>query len=305
VLYTGLARASAMLRAFEDSKLTLAGLLLVLTAAVCHATWNIFVKRINAGAELVWLFSVVSLVLYLPLAIWFAIGWTGLTLLTFTAIAVSTLIHLGYFLLLQTGYRKGDLSLVYPTARATGPLLSTTMAVLVLGESVTPQIAVGGAIIIFSVLMLTNRRGQIASEHAIASLGFGLGAGLLIGSYTVWDAWSVSVLLIPPLLLDYANAIARTVLLAPVAYRRWDRVIELWQTQRTGVFVIAIFSPMAYILVLYAMTFTPVIYVAPIRETSVLMGVLAGSLLLGEGHLRWRLTWAIVILFGVVLLAAG
>jgi len=305
VLYKRLARACAKTSAFEGTRLTLAGLLLVLTAAVCHATWNIFVKRINAGAELVWLFSVVSLVLYLPLAIWFGLGWTGLTLLTFTAIAISTLIHLGYFLLLQTGYRMGDLSLVYPTARATGPLLSTTLAVLVLGEAVTPQIAVGGAIIIFSVLMLTNRRGRIASEHAVASLGFGLGAGLLIGSYTVWDAWSVSVLLIPPVLLDYANAIARTVLLAPVAYRRWDRVIELWRTQRTGVFVIAIFSPMAYILVLYAMTFTPVIYVAPIRETSVLMGVLAGSLLLREGHLRWRLTWAFVILFGVILLAAG
>ena len=287
------------------AEVTLAGLLLVLAAAVCHATWNIFVKRINAGAELVWLFSVVSLVLYLPLAIWVGLSWTGLTFLTFTAIAVSTLIHLGYFLLLQTGYRRGDLSLVYPTARATGPLLSTTMADLILGEAVTPQIAAGGGIIIFGVLMLTNRRGRLVSEHALASLGFGLGAGILIGSYTVWDAWSVSVLLIPPLLLDYANAIARTVLLAPVAYRRWNRVIEIWQTHRVGVFVIAIFSPLAYILVLYAMTFTPVIYVAPIRETSVLMGVLAGSLLLGEGHLKWRLSWAVVILFGVVLLAAG
>ena len=285
--------------------MTLAGLLLVLTAAVCHATWNIFVKRINAGAELVWLFSVVSLVLYLPLAIWAALGWTGLTLLSFTAIAVSTLIHLGYFLLLQTGYRRGDLSLVYPTARATGPVLSATMAVLLLGEALTPQIAAGGSIVVFGVLMLANRRRRIAGEHALASVGFGLGAGVLIGSYTVWDAWSVSVLMIPPLLLDYANAIARTVLLAPVAYRRRDRVLKIWQTHRSGVFVIAIFSPLAYILVLYAMTFTPVIYVAPIRETSVLMGVLAGSLLLGEGHLKWRLTWAAVILFGVVLLAAG
>ena len=285
--------------------MTLAGLLLVLAAAVCHATWNVFVKQINAGAELVWLFSVVSLVLYLPLAIWAAIGWTGLTLLTFAAIAVSTLIHLGYFLLLQTGYRRGDLSLVYPTARATGPVLSATMAVLFLGEALNPQIAVGGAIVIFGVLMLANRRGRLAGEHALASIGFGLGAGILIGSYTVWDAWSVSVLLIPPLLLDYANAIARTVLLAPVAYRRRDRVLEIWQTHRTGVFVIAIFSPLAYILVLYAMTFTPVIYVAPLRETSVLMGVLAGSLLLGEGRLKWRLTWAAVILFGVVLLATG
>jgi drug/metabolite transporter (DMT)-like permease len=53
------------------------------------------------------------------------------------------------------------------------------------------------------------------------------------------------------------------------------------------------------------MTFTPVVYVAPLRETSVLLSVLAGSLLLGEGHVRARLAWATVILTGVVILAGA
>jgi drug/metabolite transporter (DMT)-like permease len=69
--------------------------------------------------------------------------------------------------------------------------------------------------------------------------------------------------------------------------------------------VIALFNPLAYILVLTAMTFTPVVYVAPLRETSVLLSVLAGSLLLGEGHVRARLAWATVILTGVVILAGA
>jgi drug/metabolite transporter (DMT)-like permease len=83
--------------------MTIGGLLLVLAAAVCHATWNYFVKRLNAGPELVWLFSVVTVVLYLPLAAWFGarVAEFGATELLF--IAGSTLLHLAYFLLLQTG----------------------------------------------------------------------------------------------------------------------------------------------------------------------------------------------------------
>ena len=111
------------------------GFALVLAAAVCHATWNYFVKRINAGPELVWLFSMLSVLIYFPLAAWYGARWTEFGARELLFIAGSAVLHLGYFLLLQMGYRKGDLSLVYPTARATGPLLSTTFAVLFLGKS--------------------------------------------------------------------------------------------------------------------------------------------------------------------------
>ena len=285
--------------------MSVTGLSLVLAAAFCHATWNFHVKRINGGAELIWLFSVVAVVLYLPLAIWIIVVqkpdfgfWPVLFLIG------SAALHLGYFMLLQTGYRHGDLSLVYPVARSTGPLLSTTFAVLFLGEIVTLQMAAGALLIIFGVLMLTGgiRRG---SRAVAASLAFGLGAGLFIGSYTAWDAYAVSVLLVPPLLLDYASNLGRAVVLAPVALRRRALVAEQWTRHRTGVLIIAILSPLAYILVLYALTFTPVAYVAPTREVSVLLTVLAGSLILGEGHLRQRLGWAAVILAGMSVLVTA
>ena len=137
------------------------------------------------------------------------------------------------------------------------------------------------------------------------SLSFGLCVGLLIGSYTVWDAHAVATLLVPPLLLDYAASVGRAVLLAPIALRRRAAVIRHWREHRTGVLAIAVLSPLAYILVLHALTFTPVAYVAPLREVSVLLTVLAASLLLGEGRLRPRLIWSTVIVGGVVLLAQG
>ncbi len=282
--------------------MSIPGFLLVLAAAACHAAWNFFVKRINAGPELVFLFSVLSVVIYLPLAIWFATGWTDARPVQLLIIAGSAILHLGYFLLLQAGYRKGDLSLVYPTARATGPLLSTSFAVLFLGEVLSGQLVLGGGIIIFGIVMLTgghaHRRG-----HAALSLAFGVSAGLLIGSYTVWDAYAVSVLAIPPLLLDYASSLGRSLLLAPIAYHKRTKVRSIWCHHKWAVVAIAILNPLAYILVLIALTFTPVVYVAPIRELSVLLTVLMGSILLQEGHLRHRLMWAVVILVGVIILA--
>jgi drug/metabolite transporter (DMT)-like permease len=285
--------------------MTIVGFGLVLAAAFCHAIWNFFVKRINGGPELVWLFSLISVALYLPLAIFiFVTGVTSFNLRDIAFVAGSVVLHLGYFLLLQQGYQRGDLSLVYPTARATGPLLSTMFAVAILGEQMTYRIAGGAAAIIVGVLFLTGgfRRG---GKHVAASVLFGLGAGMLISSYTVWDAFTVSSLLVPPLLLDYASCVGRCILLAPIAARRKKLVARYWREHRLGVLAIAVFNPLAYILVLYALTFTPVVYVAPTREMSVLITVMMGSVLLHEGDLKRRIAWAAVIVVGVVLLATA
>lgn len=285
--------------------MTVFGLVLVLSAAVCHATWNFFVKRINGGPELIWLFSVVSVVLYLPVAAYIlAIQQRTLGLSQSAFVIGSAILHLGYFLLLQKGYRRGDLSLVYPTARATGPFLSTVFAVALLGETLSPQIAAGGAAVIIGVLCLTGGFKRDA-KSAPASILFGLAAGLLIGSYTVWDAYAVSVLAVQPLLLDYVSSIGRSILLAPIAAKRKALVKRHWANYRLEVIAIAVFNPLAYILVLYALTFTPVVYVAPTREVGVLITVLMGSVLLGEGELRKRMIWAVLIVIGTALLATA
>lgn len=285
--------------------MTLLGLCLVLAAAFCHATWNYCVKRIHGGPELIWLFSVVSVILYLPVALWIlAVNGFPAGVWPLVFIAGSALLHLGYFTLLQTGYRHGELSVVYPTARATGPMISTAFAVVLLGEVVTLQMAIGAATIIFGVAMLGGGF-RAGGREALKSVLFGLGVGGLIGSYTVWDAYAVTALMISPVLLDYATNLTRVFLLAPVARRRWQLVEGYWSEHRLGVIAIAVLSPLAYILVLYAFTFTPVAYVAPLREVSVLLTVLAGTILLKEGKLGERVVWAVVILAGMALLIAA
>ena len=174
-------------------------LTLILAAAFCHATWNLLVKKIDGGPELVWLFSTVSVVLYLPVAVVFIVieePQFGLRELAFCT--ASALLHMAYFLLLQQGYRRGDLSLVYPTARATGPFLSTTFAVLVLGETLTLPVLLGGAAIIVGVIFLTGGFNRNAPRLG-SSVLFGLAAGALIGSYTIFDTYTVRTVLVAPL----------------------------------------------------------------------------------------------------------
>ncbi len=134
--------------------MTTFALTLVLFSAVFHATWNLFAKRSSGGVPFVWLFDTVSVLLYAPLALWvwvlrpsaqpFALGWLELAV-----VLGSALLHLAYFLSLQRGYRLGDLSLVYPLARGTGPLFSVLVAVFVLGERPTP-LAFSGALLVVS-----------------------------------------------------------------------------------------------------------------------------------------------------------
>ncbi len=109
-------------------------LVLILVAAFVHATWNLLAKRARGGVPFVWLFSALTLIIYAPLALVVALVQRvhlGPAALLF--MAGSALLHIAYFLLLQRGYRTADLSLVYPLARGSGPMLSKIAAVALFG----------------------------------------------------------------------------------------------------------------------------------------------------------------------------
>jgi drug/metabolite transporter (DMT)-like permease len=289
----------------KEIRLSTVALTLVLTSAFLHAAWNFLSKRVGAsGPAFVWLFSGLNTLIYLPFVI-------GLILTQRPQIqpvgmlfmAGSALLQLIYFLLLQRGYQTGDLSIVYPLARGSGPAMSTIAAILLFGERPTAWALIGAGLVIGGVFMLTGGRQLLRRQHVSQAVLFGLLTGTIIASYTLWDKYAVSALLIPPLLLDYATAVGRTIFLAPAAYHRRERVRFYWSNYRSEALGIAILSPLAYILVLTALQVAPVSYVAPVREISVLIAVLMGVFLLKEGELRRRLSAAAVIVVGVVAIA--
>src|SRR3990170_8065669 len=119
-----------------------------------HATWNLLAKRVRAGTPFLF---VVGAVAYTPFAIAvLVIARPELGLITVAFVAMAIVLQTVYFATLTAGYRVGDLSLVYPLARATGPLLATIGAIAILGERPSP-LAIGGALaIVVGAVVLTG-----------------------------------------------------------------------------------------------------------------------------------------------------
>src|SRR5438445_64437 len=103
---------------------------LVLGAALIHASWNYLLKKSGGGIGFVWAFAALSSLLYAPVAVGVVIvQHFELTAQALAFIFASSILHTAYYLLLDRGYRHGDLSVVYPLARATGPFLTVLVAV--------------------------------------------------------------------------------------------------------------------------------------------------------------------------------
>lgn len=286
--------------------MTVFALSLILSAAVIHASWNFFLKRSGGGTVFVWLFATLSALIYAPLAalvIWWQkpeIGW-----MHFGLMIASAVLHTAYYLMLDRGYRSGDLSVVYPLARGTGPLITVLCAVLFLQEHPTP-IAVAGALLIGGgAILLTGDPRKLRLSGNYHTVGFALLTGCMIASYTLVDKVAVAAYLIPPLVQDWAANLGRVFLMTPMALALKDQIRPTWQRSKKEIIAVALLCPLSYILVLTAMVFTPVSYVAPAREVSILIAVLMGTQLLAEGDVARRLTAAAAMVAGITCLALG
>jgi drug/metabolite transporter (DMT)-like permease len=216
---------------------------------------------------------------------------------------VSAVLHIGYFLLLQRGYRAGDVSVVYPLARGTGPLITVIVAVAFLGERPGLHAIVGAAVVIAGVMVIGFAGGRLGMRAAGPGVAYGLLTGCLIAGYTLWDAHAVTTLAVAPVVLSLGSTIGQSVLLAPIALARPARLREVVRGHWRDALVVGILSPVSYIAILFAMQLAPVSIVAPGREVSVVLVGLAGWLLFREPHPVQRLVGAGVVLAGVALLA--
>ncbi len=274
---------------------------LVILAALIHASWNIVAKKAAGGALFVALNVWVTTVIYAPVfalyVYWYPpqLRWPELALLV-----LSGALHLAYSLILQRGYQKHDLTVVYPVARGTGPLLSSVFAILVLGEKVTLYSALGIACIVVGIFVLAGGHRMLRTRTAdqLSGVGYGAVTGLMIAAYTVVDGYGVKYLLIAPLVLDYVCNVVRAAFLAPIAWHRRDELRVEWRKNRRHALFIGSISPLAYILVLTAMQTAPISSVAPMRELSMVFAAFLGAKLLGEGHRGERI-------FGAALMALG
>ena len=283
-------------------------LILVLVSALAHASWNFLLKRSQDQEVFLWCLLAATTVLLAPLGVvlfWkFPFGSQGWLL-----VAATVVLHVFYFLLLGRSYASGDLSLVYPIARGTGPTLVPILAVVILGETIALPAIFGIAAVvigIYTVSLWGNFRafaGHPLSLLKNPGTRYALLTGLTIACYAIVD--KVGVSRVQPFLYMYLMTLGSALLIGPfvLASKGMGAVRRELRFNAGAVVVAGLLTFLAYGLVLTAFSLSRVSYVAPAREVGIVMGVLLGMIFLKEPFGGGRLLGSGIIVAGLALIA--
>ena len=258
-----------------------------------HATWNFLVARERDPQAATALGGVIGALLLIPVVI---PTWHVESEAVPFALA-SAALHVGYFALLALAYTRADLSVVYPLARGSAPVLVLIGAVLILSESPSALQAVGVLLVGAGVMLVRGLSG--GADRAGELLG--LSVGVTIAAYPVVDKQGVEHAAPLPYLM---------VLFAPSSL-----VYFAWIARRRGRAITAELRPVtvlvgagmigAYGLTLAALQLGPASGVAATRETSILIATLLGAVFLKERVGPMRAFGAAAIVAGVAAVALG
>jgi drug/metabolite transporter (DMT)-like permease len=288
-------------------------LALVVLAGLIHAAWNIAAKKADGDVRFAFFISFFTVLVWAPLGIY--LGWQQLGdwgLAEWSCAAASGVIHVLYFVVLLRGYRKSDLTVVYPLARGSGPLISSMVAIALFGEHVSVLGFAGIAGVVFGVFLIAGGPGIWSKLHTDEQrerihkgIQYGVLTGLTIASYTLVDGYSVKVLRMSPILAFYIACCVQLLLMWPPVLKDIGMAKLHWQRQWRYALLVGVVSPVSYVMVLFALQIAPLSHVAPAREVSMLFAALLGGHLLGEGDRLARLCGAACICAGVAALALG
>lgn len=274
---------------------------MVLAAALAHAVWNLASKFKRGDAVLfVGAYTCASALLCFPMSLVFGASPQQMPDgRLWACAAVSAMLHTAYSLILQAGYDRAELGVVYPVARGTGPVLTMLFAILLLGERLGTGAMFGASLVVAGILVVTGNPFGRGGGRPLQGLLWGAATGASIAAYTLWDGYSVIGLHLAPLSYYASTLLLQSLILTPSLLRRHRHVRAALRADAVPILIVAVFSPLAYILVLTAMLKAPVALVAPLRESSIVIGSLVACLWFREGHLSRRLAGAAVVLAGI------
>jgi uncharacterized membrane protein len=283
---------------------------LVFVSALLHVAWNVRLKTAGDPLRAATVGMLAATIGIVPLGL---IAWWlgGRPVLPAEGIALGLLsgvIEAGYFVLLSAAYRRGDLSVVYPIARGTAPLLAVAIGVGLFGEQLGVPGSVGVVLLLvgFMVLQQPWRALQGGRRGLDPAIAFALATGVTIATYSAVDRLGAQ--LIHP--LTYAAILWVT---TSIALTLWVRMVaggDVFAGGRREIRSAAIGGWLtlgAYVLILWALSVAPLSGVAPLRESATVFAAAWGSVRLGEAvsrHETWRRVGAsALIVAGAILLA--
>lgn len=272
----------------------------VLAAAVLHALWNAMAHRSGDRLAGFALMNTATLACGAALACLVPLPDPA----AWPFVAASTVLQVGYQLLLLQAYRLGDFGQMYPIARGTSPLVVALLSVTVLGRSL-PAGQAAGVLVISLGLAGLALAGGLPGRTQLPALGAALGTGVLIAGYTVVDGTGVRRAGGTAGYLAWMFlAQGAVMLLVALAVRGRPLLTAMRRRPRQGL-AGGVMSLVAYGLVVWAQTAGDLATIAALRETSILIAALIGAFVLREPLGRSRLAAGAAVLAGIVVLRLG
>ena len=297
--------------------MSLTAILLVLLSAAIHIGWNALVKSSESPRAFALLKGTVLVSITLGLAYWMPLG--AITPTVWLAIIASGIVHFVYILALSSAYETGDISFVYPIARS-APAFVPIAAYLLLGEILAPR-GVSGILLVVVCIFLLQFRGEGVTQfqRLRASLRqhdflWAFLTLLSVISYTIIDKAgmvafhqidSITIGHHGPVYFMLENAIAYVFFAGYLLGRKRISVGGIWRTEWLKIIVAGIGTLTSYSLILHVMQTEPVSYIVTLRQSSVLMAVLIGSLIFKEHLSLKRLIVVAVMLCGFYLVSTA
>ncbi len=289
----------------------------VALAAILHAGWNILLKAAEDPLRTAAVGIAASSAVIVPVVVigWFVLGQPSIPPLAWGIGILSGGVEVLYFAFLAAAFRRGDLSVVYPLARGSAPLLAIAIAITLLGERLSPGAWLGVGLLLAGLLFVQRPWRLLqsaASANDRSAAGFALLTGATIATYSALDTVGVSLtpvwvyagILWPTCMVGLAVLVFARRRVAGGRFAPPEAPLDL-RTAVAGGFLT--FS--AYGLVLVALSRAPLAIVAPLRESAIVLTSLWGVVRLGEAPGRRersiRIGGSLLVLAGAAVLAVA
>jgi uncharacterized membrane protein len=279
---------------------------IVVLAAFLHASWNYLAKKSRNKLAFIWWAILFSVILFFPMFVFY---WPSVIISTtgWVCIVATGVLHAFYFWFMGQAYERGDLSLVYPLSRGSGPLFVPILAVVLINEQLSITGVFGITLVIVGIFVIHLRTFSIESflEPFRALRGgaslWALCTGGTIAGYSLVD--KVGVIHVHPPVYIYLMFVISLLLLSPYVFvkERADLRKE-WEINKIQILIVGFLDLFTYLMILFALQISKVSYVAAAREVSIVFSALLGIMLLREKHASQKFAGAVFISLGVVLI---
>jgi len=277
---------------------------IVLVAALFHAGWNLLAKKSRKKMAFIWWFLLIATIGYLPMFLYFRPG-LHLTAAGWSCIIATGILHALYFWFMGGAYERGDLSLVYPLSRGSGPLFVPILAVIFLREQLALTGTIGIALVVLGIYVIHLKKFTVdaffeplRAMRGSASL-WALCTGGTIAGYSLID--KVGVGLVYPPVYIYLMFVIALLLLSPYVLIKERAALKFeWQVNWGPILIDGFLVLFTYLMILFAFRLSKVSYVVAAREVSIVFSALLGILWLKEAHAAQKITGSMLIAFGVV-----